>query len=72
MKVFRDCQERIDKQLDVVKILKSIRNLRILSKLDLNNWKKLRNRLLIDHSKKNIVYLDNEPDKNSSDSSPED
>ena len=72
MKVFRDCQERIDKQLDVVKILKSIRNLRILSKLDLNKWKKLRNRLLIDHSKKNIVYLDNEPDKNSSDSSPED
>ena len=72
MKVFRDCQERIDKQLDVVKILKSIRNLRILSKLDLNNWKKLRNRLLIDHSKKNIVYLDNEQDKNSSDSSPED
>ena len=62
MKVFRDCQERIDKQLDVVKILKSIRNLRILSKLDLSKWKKLRNRLMINHSKKNVVYLDSEPD----------
>ena len=52
--------ERVDKEMDMVKILRNIRYLRILSRLNLQARDKPKLKYYIKHSQKNLLNLDSD------------
>ena len=52
--------ERVDKEMDMVKILRNIRYLRILSRLNLKHGDRPKLKYYIKHSQKNLLNLDSD------------
>jgi hypothetical protein len=66
LRLFRRGEELIDKEMDMVKIIKAIRNLKVVLKSRLIDKATM---FQIKNSGKNIINIDKESDEDSSDSS---
>lgn len=63
MRLFRRGEELINKEMDIVKILKSIRNLEVMLKSKILDKATL---FQIKNSGKNVIFIDKESDEDSS------
>ena len=57
-KLYDTCQDKIDQELDVVKIIRNLKNLRIVTKQYIINDPFMK--LMIEHDKKNYINLDSD------------
>ena len=59
-KLYTKGKSKIDKEMDLVKILRNIRSMRIYSKMNIESNNKEKLKYIIRHSQKNLIDIDSD------------